>query len=62
MPSGEAYGGIAFMRLKLKQGLPGSIRLTNVLADLSQAFSGLESNLEPATSGNQAKFKSYTQF
>lgn len=42
MPSGEVYGGIVFIRLKLKQGLRGSIRLTNVLTDLRQVFSGLE--------------------
>lgn len=45
VPSGEACGSIAFMRLKLKQGSLGSIRLTIVLADLSQVFSGLEQSV-----------------
>jgi len=36
---------IAFIRLKLKHGLPGSIKLTNVLADSSQVFSGLEQSV-----------------
>lgn len=33
------------MRLKLKQGLPDSIRLANVRTDLSLVFSGLEQSV-----------------